>query len=224
MSAEDAALLERADKLKVQDLLASDLCGAVSTSQKGSTPSQDNRKRRRLTAKLSCGTEVTRAVAYKYNHDWRSRRYSGGAAAQGMDRRIQKHVLGNTVDIDIVNCMLQVLHQAVQRVDIIDKETWKVELQTLHDLATDRTRICLDELSLQASAGKETILRIVNGGSIPENLRSNEYAHRISKLARWLRWLSVTLFPDMFQALKTSTNKMWPEAPLHRNHITNIRS
>ncbi len=212
VSAEDASLLERANRIKAQELLANDLCGTIASSQRSASSAQEGQKRRRLMGKRSCDADVYREVAYAYNHERRSRRYSVGTAAQGMDRRVQKHVLKHTVDLDVVNCMLQILHQAVERVDVVDKEAWKEELQTLRELSTDRRKVCDDELSVPVSVGKDTILCVVNGGAIPESLKSNQYAQRISRLGRFLRWLSVSLLPDMFASLKMTMQRKWPEA------------
>ncbi len=207
VSAEDAGLIERANKIKAQELLASDLCNASSSSQKSAHSGSDLRKRRRLTTKHSCDTDVAREITYAYNHDWRSRRYSLGPSAQGMDQRIQKHVLRHTVDLDIVNCMFQVLQQVIERVGIRDKDAWKEELETLQELSTDRKKVCEVELSVSVSVGKDILLRLVNGGAIPEFLKTNQYAQRVSRLGRFLRWLSVSLFPDVFKSLQTAAQR-----------------
>jgi hypothetical protein len=107
-------------------------------------------KRRRLVRKESCGAVsgnlATRSVPYYHLHDWRSRRHAQlQLAAQHMDQRLQRVLLRGTVDYDIRNCLFTLVHQAVQRLQIQDAETWREELQTLHDLAATCAGNCFSE-------------------------------------------------------------------------------
>ena len=72
------------------------------------------RKKRRITRKMSVTDTWSHLVTYRWRHDWRGRRYAQGVtAAQHMDQRVQKVLLGQTVDLVIQNCSLVLLSQMV---------------------------------------------------------------------------------------------------------------
>ena len=83
-------------------------------------------------------------------HPFRTRLYAASSpAAQIMDRRMQKILLGHTWDFDIVNCMPTLLYQMLERLEILPVEVWKDDLELLKTVAHDRAAFAETELGMR---------------------------------------------------------------------------
>ena len=161
-------------------------------------------------------SKVSHTVAYPPKLEFRSRRYaSKTSSAQGMDQRLQKLLLHDTVDLDIANCMPVLLHQMVDRVKLVDREAWQSELDLLREIATNRQAFCEQRLKMPVSEGKRVLAAMLQGQAARGEVAGKADAQRIIALGRFLRWLACSLAPRVYSALKGSEDpnaKKWPEA------------
>lgn len=152
--------------------------------------------RRRLLSKTTEDREYAMEVQYAYNHGWPSRRYATSRlAAQGMEQRLQCAAFQNTVGVDMKNAMFAILQQVVHRSGIVDRETWKPELDLLERLATDRETVIQEELKMSFAEGKRILHRLVSGGGIPAHLTKNTTAIAANRLGAWLHLLTRSVLP-----------------------------
>ena len=115
-------------------------------SADGSAAAGETPKRRRLQRKAT-PTEMsqTQEVTYVTPQHGRGRRIAQKDAAQGMDQRLQKILLDNTLDIDIRNCVFVLLSQMVKRVGVSDSDKY---IRLLDELASDRKAFCEKKLGM----------------------------------------------------------------------------
>lgn len=201
---------ERANKLASMECLIDDL-NEMAAENKDSA-----RKKRRLLAKVSdahATATVPSQVVYQYNHDWRSRRFARGqVSAQGMDKRFQRVLLHGTHDLDIENCLFVLCYQMIQRLGVNDKDTWSEELSTLEELATNRSDVCHRLLNLPQELGKDLLHQVFSGSAIPAAFEKNQYIVRVARLGRFMRWLAVSIMPEIHQVLTANSDVRSPEA------------
>jgi len=201
---------ERANKLASMECLIDDL-NEMAAENKDSA-----RKKRRLLAKVSvedATATVPSQVVYQYNHDWRSRRFARGqVSAQGMDKRFQRVLLHGTHDLDIENCLFVLCYQMIQRLGVNDKDTWSEELSTLEELATNRSDVCHRLLNLPQELGKDLLHQVFSGSAIPAAFEKNQYMVRVARLGRFMRWLAVSIMPEIHQVLTANSDVRSPEA------------
>ena len=125
----------------------------------------------------------------------RTRLVSDGPSAQSCPRRILKHLLGHTVDLDIENCCFVILHQLVQKMNTdIPEES----LQLLALLATERGQFCRDQLHTDVATGKHLLNCLINGGGVPAQWEGNPSIAAVQRLAFYLRWLACTELPEVY--------------------------
>ena len=112
----------------------------ASASQESVSASQQKKNtRKRIASKRSEACEVVSLkVSYCQHNSWRARRYSGTTGAQMMTRRLQKHVLCNTIDFDIKNCVFFLLPQIIERIELTHREQWKDCIDTLERIRHNR--------------------------------------------------------------------------------------
>ena len=116
-------------------------------------------------------------------------------------------LLRHTHDIDVRNCCFTLLRQIVERLDMMDKETWAQEVALLKTLAEDRKAFCKDCLGVEEAYGKHISMVIVNGGAVPRALEGNKAAQQLASLGKWVRWLACTMLPDVYKTLRESQAK-----------------
>jgi len=138
----------------------------------------------------------------------RTRLIAAAPSAQGCSRRINLHLLDHTEDLDIENCCFTILHQLVVR---LESPLPAEMLSVLERLALHRGKVCTEELQVNESTGKDILNRILNGGGIPDQLKGNEFAIDVQRLARWLRWMACTLLPEVYQSCREE-GRRFPEA------------
>eukprot|EP00973_Karenia_brevis_P019194 2630112-Karenia_brevis.AAC.1 len=174
-------------------------------------------KRRRLTRKVSSPGQVPVAdsqdggsedrqfyekqVTYQRVRAWRSRKYVQGTGAQSSQQLLQEATLPHTLDIDIKSCKFSILPQILKRLVLSDGDLWKPEIEHLEQLGSNREQICREELGIHEPQGKEILMKVFEGGQVPEKFQSNVYLKRHKHVGRWFRALAVTLLTDVYDAL-----------------------
>ena len=173
-------------------------------------------KRARLSMQGPGGGMTTNTVSYPVQVAWRSRRYAGATpSSQGMDRRLQKLLLGHTVDFDIQNCMPVLLYQMIERLGLQDMIVWKEEIDMLKKIAFQREDVCTQDLHVPVAVGKKILHEMVMGSTSIAGRVPKEIADRLGALARFLRWWACSVAPDVYSGCKQMEGaraKQWPEA------------
>ena len=132
--------------------------------------------------------KVCQTVAYPPKLSFRARRYASRPhSAQGMDQRLQKLLLADTVDLDIANCMPVLLHQIVERLKLADRDAWKSEMDLLQEIATHRQSFCEQRLQMPVSEGKKVLAAMIQGQAARGDLAGKAEGQRLLGLARFLR-------------------------------------
>ena len=181
-------------------------------------------KRRRLHRKEAASEKVdivwdestgmaAMGVHYHYVGDYtvRGRRYAQSASAQLMPRRLQYHALEpHTFDLDIFNCCPTILKMLVERLQ--PSPPMPADLKdTLRDIAVNRQAF-VDGLGMTTAEGKQVINKVLNGGAVPENLKTNSGMLRLQRLSLYLRWLACNALYDDYRAICDKKNKEFPSA------------
>ncbi len=110
---------------------------------------------------------------------------------------MQRVLLPHTVDLDISNAMFTLSWCLVQRLDVVEKDLFREELETLERLCRNRADVIRTELRLEPSAGKDLLLKVVNGKLLPADLCKNSFLLRVRRLGFFLRWLACSTLPDL---------------------------
>ena len=184
------------------------------------------RQKRRLMGKTSeekqladdaSPTRVSKEVQYHYSNDLqfsvRARRYSEAYAAQSMSRRLQSPVVeGHTVDLDICNCCVSIVHQVIAKLQ--PTPALPTDLQTfLDDLARSRQTV-IRRLGLTTSQGKQLINKMLNGGAAPDSLKDNEDIKKLQRLSLYLRWIACNVLHADYLSLADVASKTFPSATI----------
>ncbi|CAE7544956.1 unnamed protein product [Symbiodinium natans] len=184
------------------------------------------RQKRRLMGKTSeekqladdaSPTRVSKEVQYHYSNDLqfsvRARRYSEAYAAQSMSRRLQSQVVeGHTVDLDICNCCVSIVHQVIAKLQ--PTPALPTDLQTfLDDLARSRQTV-IRRLGLTTSQGKQLINKMLNGGAAPDSLKDNEDIKKLQRLSLYLRWIACNVLHADYLSLADVASKTYPSATI----------
>jgi len=153
---------------------------------------------------------VQSKVEYRYTMGelMRTRLVAIGSAAQNCSRRVNVHLLGHTIDLDIENCSWTILYQLVQRLGARLPDEVK---ETLARIALKRRDVCNDDLHSNIAVGKDFFTRLLGGSAIPAQWVGNDFVNRLHKAVRWLRWLACTLLPDVHERCR-SENRRFPES------------
>ena len=128
-----------------------------------------------------------------------------------MSRRLQKHAVdAHTLDFDIQNCAVTLLSQIIDKIK--PKPALPEELsKVLERLATERTAF-LSELGVDSVRGKKIVNTVLNGGSPPESLKTNDNILKLQKISIYLRWVAMNLLYDDYTSLKDVKDKPFPSA------------
>ncbi len=160
---------------------------------------------------------VSRAVQYHYSDKQKysvtARRYGSSGSAQSMSRRLQKQAVdSHTLDLDIHNCALTLLHQIVKKTE--PKPPLPAHIAKVFDeVATDRSTF-ISKLNVDAAEGKKIINTVLNGGAPPASLKSNELIILLQKLSIYLRWVAVNLLYEDYMLLRDCKDKNFPSASI----------
>eukprot|EP00439_Symbiodinium_sp_Y106_P001877 s4971_g1.t1 len=130
---------------------------------------------------------------------------------------IKVHAVGgHTVDLDISNCCLALVHQIIKRTN--PDPSLPEDLLTLFDQIANRRSEFIASIGLEHSEGKDVINTVFNGGSPPSKLKDKEPIKNLQKIALYVRWACQTAIQN-----KTSFN-VKIVAKKHSNFIQLIQS
>ena len=207
-----AALDKRINSMQAMERVARDLLNW--SEQLARRESETGSRQRRFHAVT--GLAYHHQLKYAPKHPFRTRLYAASSpAAQVMDRRMQKILLGHTWDFDIVNCMPTLLYQMLERLEILPVEVWRDDLDLLRTVVQDRAAFAEAQLAMTPAQGKATINALLHGSGLPQALQRNVPAVRLQRLARFLRWVACSVSRDVFDGLNAMTETSetrWPEA------------
>ena len=150
-------------------------------------------------------------VNYLRARSWRSRRHVDGLGAQKMQQLMQEATLPHTQDLDVKNMKFAIIPQIIARLGVKDEVLWKEELDHLRELGADRSEICKRELRVSEAEGKDILLKVFEGGEIPQTLQHNSYLQRHQRVGRWWRCLATQVFMDVFDALSEDPDVKHPD-------------
>lgn len=99
---------------------------------------------------------LERMVTYRYTlaELVRTRKQSIGRSAQSCPRRVLRHLLPHTIDLDIENCMFTILHQLVKLMGIVLPDDLQ---ETLHMCAVQRDDVCSLHLKTSITQGHSVV-------------------------------------------------------------------
>jgi len=100
----------------------------------------------------------------------------------------------------------------VERLDVIDKDIWALELETLKQLAVSSDDFISTQLKMEVSTGKAFIAKTIDGVAVPAGITQTEAVTKIVRLGRMLRFLAVSATPEVFKALSEDRQTRWPES------------
>ena len=161
--------------------------------------------------------QVIKQVEYHYSEEVQlsvqGRKYSHAGNAQTSSRRLQAIILdGHTMDLDISNCCVSILHQLLEKLK--PKPPLPDELKTfLHELLTQRESV-IEKLGLNFSEGKEAINKVLNGGNPPDSCKDNETAKKLQRLSLYCRWIACNLLHEDYLSLAENVTKTFPSATI----------
>ena len=155
-------------------------------------------------------------MQYKYGEDG-GRRTPIGPFSQKLPRRVLKHLLPQTVDIDIENCMFTIVSQLLDRLGPVVHPPPTAARHSAFGFpcfrrcASDRSG-CLAEIGEGMSPVQKKALNIAiaNGKVVPSEFEDKGYLCSLSAEARVLRWMSSWLQKDIYHESKAK--RQWPEA------------
>ena len=128
-----------------------------------------------------------------------------------MSRRLQVHAVGgHTVDLDISNCCLALVHQIIKRTN--PDPSLPEDLLTLFDQIANRRSEFIASVGLEHSEGKDVINTVFNGGSPPSKLKDKEPIKNLQKIALYVRWVACNLLYTDYMSLKENKSKTFPSA------------
>jgi len=208
-------MLHRAGKLRAHE----ELCGKLLHHFEQADPgaSQVSAKRRRCLQKSPSDTVpdklVSLTVAYRYAGTLhvRGRRNVVNLGAQSFPRRALVHLASHTIDLDIENAMFVLVDQLL---DMVAPSTPMPEelRDAVRQCARDRQRVCEHELRCSVKAGKPLLNATLNGKGLHPPLDANAFLVRLSKAARYLRWLACSMLPEVYQDYCQDASRRFPEA------------
>ncbi|CAE7445428.1 unnamed protein product [Symbiodinium sp. CCMP2592] len=184
-------------------------------------------QKRRILAKTSVNEDGNAAVSsssmsatsveYKYsdkqNYSIHGRRYGPKGSAQSTSRRLQKYLVdGHTVDLDIHNCCLTLIHQLLQKLS--PDPPLADDLAEVLDEVTHRRADFVAKLNVQISEGKDIITTVFNGGAPPGKLKDNQLIKKLQKIALYVRWVACNILHDDYMSLADNKLKSFPSATI----------
>lgn len=171
-------------------------------------------KRRRASKSMPNVKEEAEAVvrqakcSYHYTEPdtLRTRKQVTGVGAQSFTRRAQAHLLGDTVDLDIQNCLFTLMSQLLDKL-IVEPQMPNDVRSALDRCATDRPTVCAEELQMSVEDGKKLLVSIFYGGATPERLRSSQFVQNLQRASVFCRWLAMSLFTDEYKCFASAESK-----------------
>ena len=90
--------------------------------------------------------------------------------------------------------------------------SWPSVKETLHQCAEERSRIISDELKVSLSEGKVLLNKIFNGGTPPDDLKSNAFIWKLQQASLFCRWTSASVLPEVYQLAFDDAERPRPDA------------
>jgi hypothetical protein len=119
----------------------------------------------------------------------------------------------NTIDFDIVNCVWCLVHQMVEKLELVRPQVFSQEIHTIAVCANDRNESERQKLQIDSGTWKLLLIRALNGETITEKaLANNEFIIAVCKVGIFLRWLACSTMPTVYKKIRESKVKDWPEA------------
>jgi hypothetical protein len=103
-----------------------------------------------------------------------------------------------TFDLDIKNLLFSILPQMLDRLDLVNKDSFSVEFEVLSLLHEQRDVIIRDDLKLPKEQGKTLLAKVACGGSIPPPFETNELLLKLQRAGRMFRWIACSLQPEVY--------------------------
>lgn len=145
---------------------------------------------------------------YKQHYDLRTRRYLEGPGAQRLSRECLLAVADHTLDFDISNCVFSLLPQLLDRLGV-RCPLEEAQCPIVRRISQDRNRV-ISELECRPAEGKEVLIKALNGeGGVSQE---SAILKSLRTEGRVLRWLAVSVLPDLHDAIIAAKTKDWPEA------------
>ncbi|CAE7461722.1 unnamed protein product [Symbiodinium sp. CCMP2592] len=150
---------------------------------------------------------------YFYPRDIRCRRYVTEVGAQSMSRLTRAICCPQTADYDIASAMFNIV---VQLCDMV--QPTGLEIPSWRAIATNRSRVCSDQLKCTESVGKKILTEVANG-AMPSNFKDIPkqglaFLTALSTESRRLRWLACSQLQSHYLQLRRGSRTQWPEASI----------
>lgn len=153
---------------------------------------------------------ITHTVEYAY-HAHGGRRWAQGVGAQSLPRRALQSLIPHTADLDIVNAVFCIVSQLITRLDIQEGTSFDEEIRLLHEIDQHRSEVIERELQMSHANGKKLLCSMLGGAGLPPALTSCPFAHKLRRLARFLRWVACSCITDTYESVAQRDDK-WAEA------------
>ena len=189
-----------------------------SNESRASSSASPATRSRRLTCKqsdpeTSRSPMVSKRVTYKYplSQDFRTRRVAVDLGAQKCSRLLLKVLAPHTVDLDIENCCFTITKQLLQKLELVSP--MPVDLfAVVQQCADSRAHVCDEILKVPVAEGKAILNAVFNGGSIPANMTQSDFLQKLHQAGRFMRWLSCSIAPAVWDLCKDDPARHFPEA------------
>ena len=201
------------DKFNMGENSAQTICRKIEAHETATIEGGSPAKRRR-SSKSSSGQQAqllkaSRTYHYTLTASIRTRRHSDGASAQSCSRRVLQTLLSHTIDLDIENCMFTICWQIVEKIGVV----LPLNLgQVLKDCAQKRDIMITNHLDVDRETGKHVLTAVMNGGGLTSRWADNPFLKQLQQLARFMRWLSCSLLPDVYHHCREIEHRKFPEA------------
>ena len=142
--------------------------------------------------------EATSFKRTYYSKIDRPRAYVTGPGAQKLPAWAQELLFGKAADYDLV-CTIAKLIVAILRRVIVTSNYAECDFTSMKEVAADRCNVCEEKLGMSEFGGKEVINSIIKGKkSFPPDVMDKACVKKLSREAQVLRWLAVSLRPDVY--------------------------
>ena len=156
-----------------------------------------------LTAELDVALtkDEPEATSFKrtyYSNIGRSRAHVTGPGAQKLPVWAQELLFGEADDYDLVCAIVKLIVAILRRV-IVTSNYAECDFTSMKEVAADRCKVCEEKLGMSEFGGKEVINSIITGKKwFPPDVMDKAFVKKLSREAQVLRWLAVSLRPDVY--------------------------
>ena len=124
--------------------------------------------------------------------------------AAGYRQSTLNHLLPDTVDHDIRNCMFTLVVELIDKLEIVSFGNEQIDevakLKSWRACSKDRTA-AIKHISdkIGVFAAKKLNFAVANGEKVPDEWARDDYLVSLSAESMMLRWLACSLLPDFYQ-------------------------